>query len=211
MNNSELDSILKKAQTPQPPKEFWEEFPQRIARELNRGSDVSIAKRVGDEVLPPRNWFPRLTWGFTTVVCILAAFAVGYWHGQTNTKTAASIAPGDILENTKFVRETLTMFPNRVRAIVKDKRGLNLILSEEGNVPSSPPLYVRVCDGKDCSSFVTFSGQEIQIDGRRLTVLSDSRGGIILEGNEFVWSSDEQVFAKNHLKIEAKSLGTMTL
>ena len=205
MNKSELNFILKKARTPQPPEEFWREFPQQVARQLNRGSDVSVAKRIGDETLPPRSWFPRLAWGFAAAICMLMAFAIGHWRGQMETKTAAA-ASSDILENAKFIRETLAMFPNQIRAIVKDKRGLNLILSEKENVPSSPPLYVHICDGKNCSSFVTFSGQEIQIAGQKLTVLSDARGGIILAGNEFVWSSDEQALAKNNLKIEAKQL-----
>lgn len=196
---------------PQPPEEFWNEFPQQIARQLNRGSDARVAKRVGDAASPLRNWFPRLAWGFATAICILIAFAIGHWRGQMETKTVASVASSDILKNAKFVRETLAMFPNQVRAIVKDEHGLNLVLSEKENVPSSPPLYVRICDGKNCSSFVTFSGQEIQIAGQKLTVLSDAHGGIILAGDKLVWSSDEQTLAKNHLKIEAKNLGSIVM
>src|SRR5882724_8693653 len=154
MNNPELDSILKKARTPEPPKEFWEEFPQQVARGLNR--------EWTENFRPGRNWFPRLAWGFATAICILAAFAIGHWRGRTEMKT-----PTDVLANAKVVRETLAMFPNQVRAIVEDERGLNLVLSDSDNVPVSPPLYVRICDGKHCSSLVTFSGQEIQIAGQK--------------------------------------------
>jgi hypothetical protein len=83
-----------------------------------------------------------------------------------------------------------------------------LILSDSNNVPASAPLYVRVCDGKQCASVVTFSGQEIQIAGQRMMVLSDARGGIILAGNQFVWSSDGKVYDGKNLSIEAKSLLT---
>jgi hypothetical protein len=89
---------------------------------------------------------------------------------------------------------------------VQDERGVDLILSDTENVPASPPIYVRICDGKQCSSLVTFSGQEIQIAGQKLTVLSQPDGGIILEGNKFVWSSSEPVFAGQKLRIEAKNL-----
>ena len=103
------------------------------------------------------------------------------------------------------------MFPNRVRAIVQDERGINLVLSDNDDVPVSPPLYVRICDGKHCSSLVTFSGQEIQIAGQKITVLADARGGIILTGNQFVWSNTERTYAGNHLKIEAKNLGSVAM
>jgi hypothetical protein len=98
------------------------------------------------------------------------------------------------------------MFPNRIRAIVEDEHGLNLVLSDSDNVPVSAPIYIRICDGKHCSSLVTFSGQEIQIAGQKITVLSDARGGIILEGNKFVWSSTSRIYASGNLKIEAKPL-----
>jgi len=53
---------------------------------------------------------------------------------------------------------------------------------------------------------VTFSGQEIQVAGQEITVLSDASGGIILEGNQFVWSSTSRIYASSNLKIEAKPL-----
>ena len=200
MNNPELDSILKKARTPQPPEEFWTEFPQQVARGLNRARTEN--NRAG------RNRFPRLAWGFATAICIMAAFAIGHWRGRMETKTASS---GDVLADAKVVRETLAMFPNQVRAIVEDEHGLNLVLSQSDDVPASPPLYVHISDGKHSSSLVTFSGQEIQVAGQKITVLSDAHGGIILMGNDFAWSSSEPSYAKNDLKIEAKNLGSTTM
>jgi hypothetical protein len=193
MNNPELDSILKKARTPELPGEFWAEFPQQVPRGLNRARTENLQ--------PRRNWFPRLAWGFATAICILAAFAIGHWRGQTETKAST-----DVLANAKVVGETLAMFPNQLRAIVQDERGLNLVLSENQDVPVSTPIYVRICDGKHCSSLVTFSGQEIQVAGQKITVLSDASGGIILEGNKFVWSSTSRDYASSNLKIEAKPL-----
>jgi hypothetical protein len=198
MNNPDLDSILKKARTPERSEEFWAEFPQQVARGLNRART--------DNFRPKQNWFPRLAWGFATAICILAAFAISHWRGQTEAKAST-----DILANAKVVDETLAMFPNQVRAIVQDERGLNLVLSDSADVPASPPIYVRICDGKHCSSLVTFSGQEIQIAGQKMTVLSDAQGGIILMGNDFAWSSREPTYAKNDLKIEAKNLGQATM
>jgi hypothetical protein len=120
----------------------------------------------------------------------------------------ASTPASDALASAKLIHEMMAMFPNQIRAIVQDDGGgVKLVLSDAPDVPASPPLYVRICDGQHCSSFVTFSGQEIQVDGQKITVLSDARGGIILAGTQFVWSSTGGASAPGHLKIEARSLG----
>jgi hypothetical protein len=141
-----------------------------------------------------------------TAICVLAAFVIGHWRGQIKAQ-----ATTDVLANAKVVGETLAMFPHQVRAIMEDERGLSLVLSKSDNVPASTPIYVRICDGKDCSSLVTFSGQEIQIAGQKITVLSDAQGGIILMGNDFAWSSRDRAYAKNGLKIDAKNLGPVAM
>jgi hypothetical protein len=78
-------------------------------------------------------------------------------------------------------------------------------------VPASSALWVKVCDGRNCSALVTFSGQEVQVGGRTVTVLSDGQGGVLLVGHNFVWSSREKTYAKNKLKIEARDLGAVAL
>ena len=196
MNNSDLDSILRKARTPQPPEEFWADLPQQVMRQSNR------ARTAND--FPRHRIYPRLAWGLATILCVLIAFAIGHWRGQMEKEANLS---QDVLTNPKLVQETLAMFPGQVRAIVEDQHGLNVVLSETNNVPPSAPLYVRVCTGKDCAAVVTFSGQEIQIAGQQMTVLSDAHGGIILMGNDFAWSSSEPTMAKNDWKITAKNLG----
>ena len=193
MNNSELDRTLKAAKAPERPEEYWKQFPQRVTARLHW-------KRTAESVEAPR-WFPRLAWGLATAAaCLLAGFLLGHWRGQTEA------ASNGLLQNGKVIREMLTMFPNRVRAIVQDERGLSLVLSEKDDVPVSPPLWVKVCDGKRCSAFVAFSGQEVEIAGLKVTVLSDARGGVMLVGDRFVWSSGEPERAANHLRIEARQL-----
>jgi hypothetical protein len=196
MKNSELDSVLRKARIPQPSNEFLAELPEQMARELNR-SRMPTARS-------PRVGFPRLAWGLATIFCALIAFTLGHWRGRTE-KDAESTK--DILTNMKFVQETLATFPGQVRAIVEDQWGLDLILSDTNNIPPSAPLYVRVRNGNEWAAAVTFSGQEIQIAGQKLTVLSDAHGGIILVGNDFAWSSRGPAVENNDLKISAKDLG----
>jgi hypothetical protein len=191
MDNSELEKKLRAARGPVLDGDYEAAFTRKVLANLR--SDLPKPAPV------KHPWRPRLAWGFATVLCILVAFAAGHWHGRME-------ADRDVLANSKLVGETLAMFPNRVRAIVHDERGMNLVLSDRDNVPASTPIYVRICDGKNCSSLVTFSGQEIQIGGQKLTVLSEADGGIILEGNKFVWSTDTHNYAYKGLRIEARAL-----
>ena len=200
MDNAELDSILKKARLPQPPEELWADLPQQVVRQLDRAP--------ARDRQPGRDWFPRLAWGLAVAICIVIAFAAGHWRGRMETKT---VPASDVLTNGKLVRETLAMFPNQVRAILQDERGLHLILSDRDNIPASVPLYVHVCDGQRCESVVTFSGQDLELAGQKITVLADSSGAIILEGNKFAWSSSMPNQVRGKFKIEARNLGTLAL
>jgi hypothetical protein len=194
MNDSELDAKLKAAREPSMLAQYHEAFPQRVL--------ANLRSTTWKPSLGRRSLWPRLVWSIATAACILIAFAVGHWRGGMESQSGQ-----DVLANAKIIQETLAMFPNRVRAIVQDSHGLKLVLADQPEVPNSTPIYVRICDGENCSSLVTFSGQEIQIAGQKLTVLAQPDGGIILEGNQFVWSSAEKSFAKTNLKIEAKNLG----
>ncbi len=208
MNDSDLDSILRNARIPQPPEDFWTEMPSQMARQLNR----SRMEGVQPIIQPSPARFPRLAWGVATIFCIVTAFGIAHWRGQAQREAQREAnSSQDVLANAQFVRETLATFPGQVRAIVEDQRGLNVILSATDNIPASSPLYVRVCNGKECAAMVTFSGQEIQIAGQKMTVLSDPHGGIILMGNDFAWSSSGPALAKNNLKITAKNLDPNTL
>jgi hypothetical protein len=198
MNNQDLEKKLKGAPGPALESEYLEDFSRIVSAKI---------RSAPPRRRPPVAWLPRLAWsGGIALACLLVGFAVGHWRGRMEVASS-----GELLENTKLIRETLAMFPNQVRAIVQDDQGMRLVLSQEPDVPVSAPLFVRICDGKHCSSLVTFSGQEIQVAGQKLTVLSDANGGVIIVGNDFAWSSSEPFYAKSGLKIQAKSLGTIQM
>ena len=176
MNDSELDRKLKAAREPALPQDYQAAFPQTVLANL-RSSPWQTRP-------PQRSWLPRLAWGLATAVCVVLAFSLGHWRGQIESPPSHNL-----LADAKLIHETMALFPNQLRAIVQDEPGLKLVLADQPDVPSSTPLYVKICDGQKCSSLVTFSGQEIQIAGQKLTVLADATGGIILEGGKFAWSS----------------------
>lgn len=198
MNDSELEKKLKAARGPALAADYQEAFTRRVLANLRS------APRTAGTLRP--SWRPRLAWGLAFATGLLLAFAAGHWHGR-------QAADQDVLMDAKLIQETLAMFPNRVRAIVRDERGMQLVLSEQEDVPASPPIYVRLCEGGKCSSMVTFSGQEIQIAGQKLTVLAEAGGGILVEGNQMVWSSSGggANSTGNKWRIEAKNLSSRVL
>jgi len=115
------------------------------------------------------------------------------------------------LADAKTISETLALFPHRVRAIESDASGLKLVLAEQPEVPDSPPLYVRICTGTQCASLVTFSGQEIQLAGQKMTVLAEPGGGVIVMGSDFAWSSGSAATLHNGIQIEARRLAYESL
>ena len=83
-----------------------------------------------------------------------------------------------------------------------DERGPRLQLAEKANVPDSTPLFVKICSGKSCKVFVTFSGQQINFNGEPYDVLSDSSGNVILLGKRSVLTPNERA----SVRIEGRSL-----
>jgi hypothetical protein len=202
MKKFDLDSILKKARLPEISEESLELFPRRIVTRLKHNeSFVHLHKKA--------SWrLPFLAWVLGLAAGVIIISVIGQKYGGTKPE---GVSGNDALADVKVIHETLEMFPNRVRAIMQDEHGLNLILSENNDVPASTPIYVRICDGRHCSSLVTFSGQEIQIAGQKMTVLADAHGGIILASSHFVWSNTERTYPGSHLKIEAKNLGSVAM
>jgi len=180
MNDSELEKKLKAVRGPALTADYQEAFTRRVLSNLRSAPPTAMPLRCSRR--------PRLAWGIA-------------WHLR-------KAADPDVLADAKLIQETLAMFPHRVRAIVRDERGIELVLSDGEDVPASPPIYVRICDGEKCASVVTFSGQEIQIAGRELTVLAEAGGGIILEGNQLAWSSSGGGASNRGLKIQAKLVET---
>ena len=73
-----------------------------------------------------------------------------------------------------------------MRAIVKDERGVRLVLADKPDVPASPPLLVRLCQPQRCRSVITFSGQQVRLDGETIEVLADGHGKVLVVGERSV-------------------------
>ena len=84
MNNSELDSILKKARLPEASPESLELFPRRVMARLKTNDPPPRAAR---------SFSPHLAWAFGLAVCAVIAFAAGHWRGRMETETIAAADP----------------------------------------------------------------------------------------------------------------------
>lgn len=194
MNNHELDACLRSAPVPEREPDYWRDFPGEVARHLRRPG------APGPASVRPR--LPWLAWGIGfAAACLVIGFMIGQWRGRMRTADAYAW-----LQNGKVLREVLTLFPNRVRAIVQDEHGVQLVLSDQPDVPDSTPFWIKVCERGHCRAVVTFSGQEFQIAGERVEVLADAQERVMLVGDRFFWSSAEPNRAAANLHIQAHPL-----
>jgi len=193
MKSSDDDEWLKNAApVPEMPKEYWDAFPRRV---------VTLLGSTAQHRPPARKRWWRL-------VAIQGAFAlsvlaIGFFVGRSHDSASEA---GAILRSERMLREVLTFFPNRVRAIVEDERGVHLVLSERPDVPDSQPIWIEIQGDGFRHTAVTFSGQALQIAGDRIRVLADSGGGVTLAGDRVSWSSAAPDRVTAGLRIRAQVL-----
>jgi len=192
MNNSELNEMLKKAAVPEPSGSYWEEFPGRVMAQVRRRESKASS--------PARHVF--VLWMRIATACMIFAVAAAIWSRRMATASDAQIA-----QIRKYFEEIQTLFPHQVKALRFDQQGPHFDLADEPSVPNSPPLYLKICGPSGCLRFVTFSGQQIVIDGDICEVLANSRGEVILAGSGLLWSSGQGRKTGSY-NIEARKLST---
>jgi RNA polymerase sigma factor (sigma-70 family) len=70
----------------------------------------------------------------------------------------------------------------------------------------SPPLYLKICGPRDCQRFVTFSGQQIRVNGDVCDVLSDHQGNVLVVGRQLLLSGSKASTRGGQYQIEAGAL-----
>lgn len=194
MNNSDLDKLLKSAPVPERAPDYWAEFPKRVTRRL------AWVRSRGDSRPAPARW-RLLAWSFGLAAACIAA---GFFFGTRQERVASESRQLAALQT--IYREVADLFPNQLQAIIIDEQGPRLVLSDTTNVPSSDPLFVKICQAKRCQTFITFSGQQIRVNGEVFDVLADGGGGVILAGRKAVWTSAQSPAGQMPWDIEARPL-----
>jgi len=121
-----------------------------------------------------------------------------------------SITEPQLAAARKYFQEIETLFPGQVQAIVFDQQGSHLVLAERSNVPTSSPLYLRICGPKGCQNYVTFSGQQIRLNGETCEVLLDHHGNVLLVGQRWIFSTAQASAKDARYQVAARPL-EMTL
>lgn len=198
MNDRELDKMLKFASLPEQPAEFWEQLPRRITTKIHWQSQQRTALRVEPQRYDILDW--ALGAGVVAVVCLVSLLL----QPRRNSPTVAD--PMAIAE--KCFRETEALFPNQVQAIVFDEAGPRVVLAEKADIPTSPPLYLKICGPRGCQEIVTFSGQQVRVNGDVCDVLTDATGNVMLAGDHMFWSSQSVGTKAGRYRIEARTMET---
>lgn len=215
MSNEELDQMLKAAPVPEREARYWARFPQQVMSQIQarglRERAAPGAARVWARADTGcwRGWAthlerlcPKPAWVLAlAVVCLGLGFVFGQWkarHGLGDEPQLAVVR--------KCYGELEALFPHQIRAIVFDAHGARLELAEQADVPASPPLYLRVWGPSGCQEFVTFSGQQIRLNGQSCEVLLDRSGAVLVIGEQLVWSSSEPGGKKGAYRLEARPL-----
>jgi hypothetical protein len=190
MNPDELDKILKSSRLPERPEGYWERFPARVTQRIRFAREAPV---------PLRPW-----------VIAAALFAAAAWGLFLGFVLWHRLVPGDdrfvALRDGRLLREMQAQYPGRLQAIIQDGGGVHAQLSDAANVSMSNPVLLEIRDGKDHRVIVTFSGQLIQCGGRKVMVLSDIGGQVMLVGEGLFWSREASTGLAETVRIQAEPL-----
>ena len=216
MKDRELNDVLKRAAVPERGEDYWERFPSQVTAEVERRRQHARAVRIADApVLGAADGSSMWPWatafralvrkpGFVltvAAVCLALGFVLGSWSGQRSPGTDFQL-----MEARKYFHELEALFPHQLQAIVFDQQGTHLVLAPEPNLPASPPLYLKISGPKGSQRFITFSGQQIHLNGDVCDVLLDHQGKVLVVGRETLWSDARGVVRSGPYQIEARAL-----
>jgi hypothetical protein len=194
MNNAELNKLLKSVPAPEREPDFWEQLPKRVTAKIQWSH-----QRVAAHETPPARL--RIAWAR----CALLAGVVLVLPLLFRRDDAPHETFGSFAQVQKCYHEIEIMFPNQVQAIMFNEAGSRIVLAETANVPDSTPIYLKISGPRGRHQVVTFSGQQIRVNGENWEVLTDAAGNVLLVGRNFAWSSGTHDVAGQY-RIEARAL-----
>ncbi len=200
---------------PNDPPEDDLRLPPEILRALARSQpepatvppaiDAAILRAAAKQLAParPRNihW---ILWPLTVAACLILVFALRWPDAGGNPQLPIVKHEEDAAAI--LLREFSALYPNQVRAIIQDSRGIQLTLADKPDVAPAQALVLKVCQARGCEEIIPFSGQNIEVAGHQVTVRAERGGRVILDGEQFLWSSDLKGNPAPGIHIESRRL-----
>lgn len=197
MNNTELERLLKSTAPPKRDEEYWREFPKRVTAKLHWHPQMAKTNS-----LPGRRYGLLSLLAGAAGVC-LVIMLVAKFQSYRATQAAALEGDNQLAAARKCYQELEALFPNQLEAIVFDQQGPRFVLAPKPDVPGGSPLYLKICGPKGCERIVTFSGQQVAVNGEKCEVLANGEGQVMLVGNHKVWTGDDSAEA---VRVQARML-----
>ena len=207
MNNSELDQVLRSAGVPDRSQQDWDQFARRVLTRVQwaKARSEAEAGHARTEPHAPRFHLRFAAVGLALVAVGLAiGFAFGLHHGRQ-----LSISDSELAAARKYFQEVEALFPNQVKAIILDRQGPHLVLADRPDMPASLPLCLKISGTDDARIYITFSGQQVLVNGETCEVLQDHQGDVLLVGQQEVWSSAQGQPTDARYRVSARSLAKL--
>ena len=199
-NHSTIEDLVRNTKVPERSASYWQEFPKEVIRRIAQLEHVPAVVRRNECRTSSMAWL--LPVGLATA-CLAIGFMIGFWSGGGRARSMDVLARYD-----KVYRETVRMFPHQVSAIVMKQGDAQLVLTDHANVPTSQPLVLKVTISGQTQHIITFSGQQVRLNGESCEVMTDANGNVILVGKGWCWSSQDARKKVGHYKFEAQPLET---
>jgi hypothetical protein len=207
MTSDELNQVLRSVPVPGKTPEYWEQFPRKVRAEISRREQAKPGPSpfVGSIIDGSTRRWDLHAWlrPVLALGCALscATLLLVLLKGRDPKSSTA-----ELVKAQKYFGEIEALFPNQVRGVSFDDNGPQMTLSDIPDLPIGPPVFLKICDRTRCHRFVTFSGQQIKLDGGFFEVLVNGEGKVILMGKSSVLSTIRLADKPDLYRIEAHLL-----
>jgi len=103
-----------------------------------------------------------------------------------------------------ILKEISAVFPGQIQSILRDESGLQLSLADAPRADPGQAVVLEIQRNGDSREIISFSGQTVEIMGRKVTIHTSADGHIHLKGPGMEWLSERPKRPLPDLKIRAR-------
>ncbi|HTI98612.1 MAG TPA: hypothetical protein VL527_06880 [Dongiaceae bacterium] len=119
MNDGELNAKLQGVPVPERPAAYWEEFPGRVRRHIDRSAATPLADT--------ESWLPRLAWASSVAFAALVVSLGAWGRNSQPVKTASQF----LWEKPdRHFQAQLAQLKCHLNRLMRDEHGLHSLIAE---------------------------------------------------------------------------------